>query len=124
MKKLRFHDGKFIIVQVADAQDLRHVRPTMIRMLNRAYDDLHPNLVVLTGDNILGNHLRDARIGTREVIHTLDGEREALRGAIAALCAPIEKRGIPFASISRIRFASISRTISVSIPPEFIDVRP
>ncbi|MBQ3888710.1 MAG: metallophosphoesterase [Clostridia bacterium] len=99
MKKLRFHDGKFIIVQVADAQDLRHVRPTMIRMLNRAYDDLHPDLVVLTGDNILGNHLRDARIGTREVIHTLDGEREALRGAIAALCAPIEKRGIPFASI-------------------------
>ena len=65
MKKLRFHDGKFIIVQVADAQDLRHVRPTMIRMLNRAYDDLHPDLVVLTGDNILGNHLRDARIGTR-----------------------------------------------------------
>lgn len=97
--QLKFKNKKFRIMQVSDAQDLQFVRPTMIRMLNCAYDKLTPDLIVLTGDNILGNHLCDARIGTRLVIHDVEGEREAMRVAIDKLIAPIEERKIPFAMI-------------------------
>ena len=86
-------------MQVSDAQDLQFVRPTMIRMLNKAYDTLSPDLIVLTGDNILGNHLCDARIGTKLVIHDIEGEKAAMETAIDKLIAPIEQRKIPFAMI-------------------------
>ncbi len=97
--QLRFKNSKFRIMQVSDPQDLQFVRPTMIRMLNKAYDSLKPDLIVLTGDNILGNHLCDARIGTKLVIHDKEGEAAAMKTAIDHLVAPIEARGIPFAMI-------------------------
>ena len=67
---LKFKNGKFTLLQVSDPQDLQFVRPTMVRMLNIAYDRVKPDLVVLTGDNILGNHLCDARFGSRIVLDT------------------------------------------------------
>ena len=97
--QLKFKNGKFRIMQVSDPQDLQFVRPTMIRMLNDAYDSLSPDLIVLTGDNILGNHLCDARVGTKLVIHDKKGEAAAMKTAIDKLIAPIEKRKIPFAMI-------------------------
>ena len=96
---LKFKNGKFRIMQVSDPQDLQFVRPTMMRMLNMAYDEYMPDLIVLTGDNILGNHLCDARIGSRLVIKDKAGEAEAMRIAIDKLIAPIEERKIPFAMI-------------------------
>ncbi len=96
---LKFKNGKFRIMQVSDPQDLQFVRPTMVRMLNNAYDKYKPDLILLTGDNILGNHLCDARIGTRLAIKDLEGEREAMRIAIDKVIAPIEERKIPFAMI-------------------------
>lgn len=86
-------------MQVSDPQDLQFVRPTMVRMLNKAYDTYKPDLVVLTGDNILGNHLCDARIGSRLVIKDKEGEAEAMKVAIDKVVAPIEERKIPFAMI-------------------------
>lgn len=65
---LKFKNGKFVILQVSDPQDLQFVRKTMVKMLDKAYDRISPDLVVFTGDNILGNHLRDARFGSRKVI--------------------------------------------------------
>ncbi len=96
---LKFKNGKFRIMQVSDPQDLQYIRPTMVRMLNMAYDSLKPDLIVLTGDNILGNHLCDARIGSRLVVKDKAGEAEAMRVAIDKLIAPIEERKIPFAMI-------------------------
>lgn len=96
---LKFKNGKFTLLQVSDPQDLQFVRPTMTRMLEKAYDRVSPDLVVLTGDNILGNHLRDARFGSRIVIKTKEGENKAMRKAIDNVLAPIEKRAIPFAMI-------------------------
>ena len=96
---LKFKNGKFRIMQVSDPQDLQFVRPTMMRMLNMAYDEYMPDLIVLTGDNILGNHLCDARIGSRLVIKDKKGEAEAMRIAIDKLITPIEERKIPFAMI-------------------------
>ena len=97
--ELKFKDGKFVIMQVSDAQDLHWVRPTMIRMLNTAYDMIKPDFIALTGDNILGNHLCDARFGSRKVVTDVQGERAIMEKAIDKLCAPIEKRRIPFAMI-------------------------
>ena len=58
--KLKFHNGVFTVLQVSDAQDLQYVRRTMLWMLGKAYDRVQPDLVLLTGDNPLGNHFRDA----------------------------------------------------------------
>lgn len=99
-RKLRFNkNGKFVIMQVSDTQDLQFARHAMKKMLNIAYDRVDPDLVVLTGDNILGNHLRDARFGSRKVIKTRDGEYEAMKKAISHVVEPLEKRSIPFAMI-------------------------
>ena len=97
--KIKFKYGKIRVMQVSDPQDLQIVRPTMIRMLNKAYDTLNPDLIVLTGDNILGNHLCDARFGSKIVIKDKEGEAKAMATAINHLVAPIEERKIPFAMI-------------------------
>ncbi len=97
--QIRFKNGKIRIMQVSDPQDLQFTRPTMIRMLNKAYDKYNPNLIVLTGDNILGNHLCDARLGSRIVIKDKEGEYNALKTAIDKIVSPIENRKIPFAMI-------------------------
>lgn len=97
--QMKFKNGKIRIMQVSDPQDLQFIRPTMVRMLNAAYDKYNPDLIVLTGDNILGNHLCDARIGTRLAIKDKAGEYEAMRVAIDKLVSHIECRKIPFAMI-------------------------
>lgn len=97
--QLKFKNGKFRIMQVSDPQDLQFVRRTMVRMLDKAYDTLTPDMVVLTGDNILGNHLCDARIGTKIVVHDKEGEAKAMKTAINHIVEPLEKRNIPFAMI-------------------------
>ncbi len=99
-KKLKFNkNGKFVIMQVADAQDLHFVRHTMVRMLNKAYDTVNPDLVIFAGDNILGNHLKDARFGSRVVIDTKEGEYKRMKKAISHICEPLEERKIPFTMI-------------------------
>lgn len=96
---LKFNSGKFTVLQVSDPQDLQFVRKTMVKMLDAAYDRVNPDLVVFTGDNILGNHLRDARFGSRKVILSLDGEYEAMKTAIHHIAEPVDRRGIPFTMI-------------------------
>ena len=97
--QLKFKNGKFRILQVSDAQDLQHVRHTMMRMLNKAYDDLKPDLIVLTGDNILGNHLNDCELWTPLFVKDKPSEMKAMGVAIDKLISPIEERKIPFAMI-------------------------
>ncbi len=51
--KLQFgEDGKFTIVQIADIQDIIVLRPITKIFLNYIADEVKPDLVVLTGDNI------------------------------------------------------------------------
>ena len=83
--QLKFKNGKFRVLQVSDPQDLQYVRHTMMRMLNKAYDDLKPDLIVLTGDNILGNHLDDARIYTPLIVKDKVSEMKAMEIAIDKL---------------------------------------
>ena len=92
-------DGKLTILQVSDPQDLVHVRKAMVQMLDRAYDLVRPDLVLFTGDNILGNHLLDARFGTRQVAAGEEATRKAMLASLHPILWPLQKRGIPFAMI-------------------------
>ena len=68
-------------------------------MLGRAYDDVKPDLVLFTGDNILGNHLLDARFGSRQVAHGYDATRQRMEKALGHILKPLEERKIPFGMI-------------------------
>ena len=97
---IRFNEnGKLVIMQVSDPQDMVHVRPAMVKMLDAAYDSVKPDLVLFTGDNILGNHLLDARIGNRKVAEGWQAEYERMELSLAHILAQLENRGIPFAMI-------------------------
>ncbi len=96
---LEFRNGRLRILQVSDPQDLKYVRRSMVRMLNKAYDDLKPDLVVFTGDNILGNHLLDARFGTRKVAEGKEATYDSMYLALAHILQPVNRRRIPFAMI-------------------------
>ena len=91
--------GKLIIMQVSDPQDMKYVRPAMVKMLNNAYDAVKPDLVLFTGDNILGNHLLDARIGNRQIASGKEATLKVMRESIDNIAAPLQRRGIPFAMI-------------------------
>ena len=91
--------GKLRIMQVSDPQDMKYVRKAMVDMLDKAYDKLKPDLVVFTGDNILGNHLLDARIGSRQIASGRAATLSIMKDSIRHICLPLDKRKIPFAMI-------------------------
>ena len=118
--------GKLIVMQVSDTQDMKYVRKAMIKMLDNAYDLLKPDLVLFTGDNILGNHLLDARIGTRQIASGKAATMQIMKESIHHICAPLEKRKIPFAmiygnhddmnAVSKDEQADIYRSYSMCLP--------
>lgn len=94
--KIQFpKSGKLKIMQVSDPQDLHNVRHVMLKMLNKAYDMEKPDLVVFTGDNILGNHLDDPIIGP---IMNTDTRVTAKRmeKALNYILDPLDERKIPY----------------------------
>ncbi len=99
MENLQFKNGKFRILQVSDPQDMHYVRYSMIKMLNRAYDELKPDLVLFTGDNVLSNHLLDARIGNRQSGKGFKDTYARMKKSFDFILKPLEKRNIPFAMI-------------------------
>lgn len=99
MEKVKFNNGKLRILQISDAQDLHWVRKTMLVMLENACEALKPDLIVFTGDNILGNHLRDYRFSSKKKEMSKEEEFEIMRTALAHILDIPEKRGIPFAMI-------------------------
>ena len=99
MEKVKFNNGKLRILQISDAQDMHWVRKTMLRMLENACDELKPDLIVFTGDNILGNHLRDYRFSSKKKEMSREKEFEIMRTALAHIFDIPERRNIPFAVI-------------------------
>lgn len=99
-KKIRFNDkGKLTILQVSDAQDMHIPRKAMFKMLEKVYDKVKPDLVILTGDNILGNHIDDARFLNRKNTKSKEETLERMKKALRFLLKPINDRKIPFAMI-------------------------
>lgn len=125
--EIRFNSSRTIrIMQVSDPQDMKYVRKAMVKMLDEAYDKLKPDLVVFTGDNILGNHLLDARFGSRQIASGKAATLQIMKESIHHICAPLEKRKIPFAMIygnhddmnlvSKDEQADIYRSYSMCLP--------
>ncbi len=119
-------DGRLVVMQVSDPQDLVFVRRAMVKMLDKAYDTVKPDLVLFTGDNILGNHLLDARFGSRKVASGWRAEYDRMKTSLRHILAPLEKRGIPFAmiygnhddrnSVTKEEQAGIFRRYSMCLP--------
>ncbi len=125
--EIRFRpSGKLIVMQVSDPQDMKYVRKAMVKMLDNAYDKIKPDLVLFTGDNILGNHLLDARFGNRQIASGKAATLKVMKESIHHICAPLEKRKIPFAmiygnhddmnAVSKDEQAEIYRSYSMCLP--------
>ncbi|MBR4050231.1 MAG: metallophosphoesterase [Clostridia bacterium] len=96
---LQFKNSKFKILQVSDPQDMHYPRRSMLRMLDRAYDTIKPDLVVFTGDNVLSNHLLDARFGNKQTAEGYETTKERMKKSLEIILEPLEKRNIPFGMI-------------------------
>ena len=79
--QLRFDsDGNFKIMQIADIQDGINLSPLSQKSLRAAIEAERPDLIILTGDNII-----DIRSGTLGVFSDVD--YTCVSGAIDDLCA-------------------------------------
>ncbi|NMP38371.1 MAG: hypothetical protein GX051_09690 [Clostridiales bacterium] len=88
---LKFNsDGKFTILQISDPQDDGTPRSALLEAMERSYDIVEPDLVVFTGDMVLGKIEKGKSIEVKYA---------AVKAAIDAYIKPIEERGIPFAVV-------------------------
>ncbi len=85
-KTLRFKNGKFKIMQIADVQDIFPVSEDSIKLLTLAIEKEKPDLAVFTGDQIYG---LDPRI-------RMGGARKNVEAVISAHLAPLNAAGVPF----------------------------
>lgn len=72
-------DGKFTIMQIADTQDDDTPQESMMLFIAKALDEVKPDLVIFTGDNVVG----------------VNADAKEVAG-ITALTAPLVERSIPF----------------------------
>ncbi len=82
---LKFTNGKFKVMQIADIQENAVVNPDTIKLIDLALEREMPDLVVLTGDQIQGYsacYLKDAQNKVEKVI--------------ADFLEPVTRRNIPF----------------------------
>lgn len=80
---LAFRNGEFRVVQFADTQDDQNIEPRTVQLMIAVIEDINPDLVVFSGDNITGGPKSD-----RDV-----------RKAIDNIVLPLEERGVPFVII-------------------------
>lgn len=85
MENLKFRNGKFKIMQIADVQEDYPVNPDTIRLIELAAERERPDLVVFTGDQIQGY----------SSCYKTDTYNKVER-VIEEFTAPLSKRGIPF----------------------------
>lgn len=86
-KELKFINGKFRIMQIADTQESAKVSIDTIRFIAAAIEREKPDLVIFTGDQIKGYS---------SSFHGNNGAKNVKR-VIKELIAPLEMRGVPFA---------------------------
>ena len=84
---LRFHDGRFKIMQVADIQELARIDDDSVKLLRLALQREKPDLVVFTGDQVYGLH-PSFRLGDT---------RRKFTATLKTILAPLEEAGVPFA---------------------------
>lgn len=82
---LKFTNGKFKIMQIADVQEDYPVNPDTIRLIDATVEREKPDLVVFTGDQIQGY----------SACYKTDTYNK-VRKVITEYITPVVKRGIPF----------------------------
>ncbi len=98
--RLKFNShGEFTILQMSDVQDLHYMRRAQGELIRLACERVRPDLVVFTGDNILGNHIRDARFGDKKYVLTHEQEYDIIMRALYKVFRYPQSMGIPFAVI-------------------------
>lgn len=85
MTSLKFTDGKFKIMQIADIQETKTPNPDTIKLLDLALEREKPDLVVFTGDQIQGYSAT-----------FLGNLYDNVKECITAFLEPLVKRNIPF----------------------------
>ena len=85
--KLSFHNGKFKVMQIADAQEFSFVSRDTVLLLTMAVLLEKPDLVIFTGDQIHG----------MDPTFRLGNVRDNVEKTLYKLTKPIVKAGIPFA---------------------------
>lgn len=84
--ELKFKNGKFKIMQIADVQDTNKTSPDTIRLIEKALDTEKPDLVVFSGDQIKGYGFNFQHGDIEKKVKT----------AIDNIVSPVVKRNIPF----------------------------
>ena len=83
---LRFKDGNFKIMQIADVQEMPFVSPDTVKLLRLAIAREKPDLIVFTGDQLYGL-IPLFRIGDK---------KENARRVLQKILAPAAEAGVPF----------------------------
>ncbi len=85
MTSLKFNNGSFKIMQIADIQETKTPNPDTIKLLDLALEREKPDLVVFTGDQIQGYSAT-----------FLGNLYDNVKECITAFLKPLTKRNIPF----------------------------
>ena len=85
MTPLKFKDGSFKIMQIADIQETKTPSPDTIKLLDLALEREKPDLVVFTGDQIQGYSAT-----------FLGNLYDNVKECVTAFLEPLIKRNIPF----------------------------
>ncbi|MDD6603865.1 MAG: metallophosphoesterase family protein [Eubacteriales bacterium] len=100
--ELKFNNGKFRILMIADTQEGRSVNPNTIRLIEAGLDESNPDMVVYSGDQIWG-------------YLSFKGSREEVKRVLGQLVQPVIDRGIPFA----VCFGNHDRQVGLSNEEQF-----
>ena len=84
--ELKFNNGKFRIMQIADVQDTQRTSDATVRFIREALKVAKPDLVVFTGDQIKGYGF-----------YLFGGDaKNKVTTCINSFLAPLAETGIPF----------------------------
>lgn len=86
-KKLRFKNGRFRILQLADAQDKKRTSPDTEEFIKRVIERYNPDFVVFTGDQI--------KSYGSDIVLSRD-KKTAVRTGIEGVMRPVAESGVPF----------------------------
>ena len=82
--ELRFNNGKFRILMIADTQEGKRVNSDTLKLIEASLERSQPDLVVYSGDQIWG-------------YRSFKGNPDLVRQVLGALVKPVTDRKIPFA---------------------------
>lgn len=84
--ELKFNNGKFRIMQIADVQDTQRASDTTVRFIREALKRAQPDLVVFTGDQVKGYGF-----------NLMGGDnKKKVTECINKFLTPLDETGIPF----------------------------